>query len=118
MGCRGQVKISMGENEPAVFLYTHYDAYRLGKIVQTALKKRQRWDDDEYLARIIFDEMTKDCYNKETGFGIGTSQHADIECLVEINGQIIVIDRSMCSGKRGEPQTFDEFIEMEISEAE
>jgi hypothetical protein len=32
-----------------------------------------RWDDDAYLARIMFDQMTLGDHGEETGFGITTS---------------------------------------------
>lgn len=55
-----------------VFLYTHWSGYELPAIVQSALRKRWRWDDESYLTRIIFNEMTKGHESTETGFGIST----------------------------------------------
>lgn len=80
MGDRGQVKIGK------VYLYTHWGGSNLKEDVKTALAKRWRWEDDEYLARIIFDVMTHGQNGEETGFGIGTSMHGDLNNpLVEVD---------------------------------
>ena len=64
MGDRANVKIA------GVHLYTHWGGGNLPFKVQDALKKKWRWDDDAYLARIIFCEMVKGDEEGETGFGI------------------------------------------------
>jgi len=81
MGDRGQVLIK----PLGVYLYTHWGASELGKTVQTALKKGWRWDDSEYLTRIIFDVMVDKDQGNETGYGIGTYLHSDIYKLVEVD---------------------------------
>jgi len=81
MGTRAQVFIK----DTGVYLYQHYDGYNLYETVVAALKKKMRWDDPEYLARIIFDEMTKDYRGEEAGFGIGTTEQGDIEFLIEMD---------------------------------
>ena len=81
MGDRAQVLIE----DEGVYLYTHWTATELPNIVKTALRKRWRWDDPEYLARIIFCEMVKSDLMDETGYGIGSNQHQDIWRLIKIN---------------------------------
>ncbi len=114
MGCRGQVKIiSDITNDHDVYLYTHWGADELPDVVKSALAKKWRWDDACYLVRIIFDEMIgADGHGNETGHGICTAQHGDIECLVTVDckNQTIQIDRSMYSGKKESPVSFGEFI--------
>ena len=108
MGNRGQVKI-----EPSnVYLYTHWYADTLPSLVKAALLKRCRWDDEEYLARIVFDVMTECGRDSEKGFGIGTSEYGDIEVLVTINcdSKSIIVDKSMCGGTKQEPMTFESFV--------
>lgn len=75
MGDRGQIKIK----DSGVYLYAHWRGMELPFVLQAALAKRWRWDDAEYLTRIIFDAMVADEQGTETSFGIGTSKHADIE---------------------------------------
>lgn len=61
------------------FLYTHWGGSGIAVDLQTALRKRWRWDDDSYLARIIFDVMTDGRHGEETSFGIspfiGDNEH-------------------------------------------
>ena len=78
MGDRAQVKIKMGDN-PDLYLYTHWGGSGLIEYVRTALTKRWRWDDEEYLARIVFDEMAGGQHDEETGLGISTFLHGDNE---------------------------------------
>ena len=81
MGDRAQVHIK----DEKVWLYTHWGRSGLVEDVKRALAKRLRWNDPEYLARIIFEEMVGDQTGTETGFGIGCAQHGDVFDYVEIN---------------------------------
>ena len=102
MGARGQVSIKYDDNTK-VYLYTHWGVGELKADVQKALARKQRWDDEEYLTRIIFDAMKGEDITGETGFGIGTSEHEDIELLVQIEpGQKVRIGDMVW--------TFDEYL--------
>lgn len=105
MGDRGQVYIE----DEKVYLYTHWEAKKLPKIVGNALARKQRWDDPEYLARIIFNEMTKNDIKGELGFGIGTIKHEDIWRLITVNceNQIVRVDDN---NKLGQENTFQKFV--------
>jgi len=81
MGCRGQVLIK----DEGVYLYTHWGADELLDRVKKALRRKQRWGDPEYLARIVFDAIKGDDTTSETGFGIGSVKHKDIEKLVVLD---------------------------------
>ena len=90
MGTRSQVHFV----NSGVYLYQHWDGNLLSSRVQRGLSLNERWDDEEYLTRIIFDSMKSEieAYLKKeygekpyTGFGIGTIRHWDIEYLVEID---------------------------------
>ena len=85
MATRSQVKLISSEFTIPIYLYQHYDGYDLYKIVCNAISRKARWDDPEYLTRIIFSEMIKDHIDDTTGYGIGTSQHDDIDYLVTVN---------------------------------
>ena len=80
MGDRAQVHIV----DTDVWLYTHWGGRELPTVVAEALGRRERWNDPEYLARIIFEEMTGDD-DGPTGFGIGEAQHGDVHRVVHIN---------------------------------
>jgi hypothetical protein len=87
MGDRGQVRIiGTYGSEKDLYFYTHWTASRLPEIVATALDRgRGRWNDDEYLNRIVFSEMIKDQVLDEIGYGIGLNEHGDVWRIVEIN---------------------------------
>lgn len=96
--------------DSGVYLYTHWGAGTLEHSVRLALSKRWRWDDEEYLTRIIFDTMSAGEQGVETGFGISTSEHGDNEILIIVDcesKEVVVLD--VCCGKerRG---SFDEFV--------
>lgn len=58
---------------PDLYLYTHWGGYALDDILKRALKRGEdRWNDDQYLARIIFCEMVKEDIDGTMGYGVGT----------------------------------------------
>lgn len=69
MGNRANVYVHDGD-AVGVYLYTHWGADELAATVRSALAREQRWNDDAYLARIIFNTMTRGKEDGETGFGI------------------------------------------------
>ncbi len=73
------------EENPPVWLYTHWDGSNLLAMVQKAIQHKQRWEDSPYLTRIIFDTMSAGHQGEETGFGISTS-----EC--DNNHHYVVVD--------------------------
>jgi len=81
MGTRSQVHFI----QSGVYLYQHWDGSLLPSRVQSAISLNDRWDDEEYLTRIVFDSMKTKTAQKTTGYGIGTTRHGDIEFLVEID---------------------------------
>ena len=83
MGDRGQVHIK----DLGVWLYTHWKATELPDTIRRALARKERWDNPEYLARIIFCEMIRDDIEGTTGYGIGAGQHGDVDRVVEIDCQ-------------------------------
>ena len=64
---------TFSEDRPPVWLYTHWGGHDLLAAVQKAIQRRQRWDDEAYLTRIIFDTMTAGRQGDEIGFGISTA---------------------------------------------
>ena len=113
MGDRGQVLIE----DLGVYLYTHWSASDLVETTRRALAKKWRWDDPEYLARIIFDEMKGDD-RSETGFGIGTQKHEDVWRLVLVNCSTKTVTVQKCNfetePKTEKSYTFEEFISDEL----
>ncbi len=56
-----------------IYFYTHWDGEELPNILRAALLRgKDRWNDNAYLARVIFCEMIKDDVLGLTGYGIST----------------------------------------------
>jgi hypothetical protein len=94
MGDRANVFVIDGpsneEELVGVFLYTHFGGAELPQVVQTALARRDRWNDSAYLTRIIFCEMVQGYEREDSGFGISAR--------IGDNGHLIIsVD---CKGKR------------------
>lgn len=106
MGSRAQIHI----DDTDVYLYTHWGSETLPKLLANVLADGKRLDDPEYLTRIIFEAMVEDAsYSKETGFGIGTQAHTDLDyppIRVSCENQTVVSEHGL--------QTFKEFINMEM----
>lgn len=108
MSCSGVIKIEMDEGN--VYLYSHYKGLDLPGILQCSLSRKCRWNDESYLARIIFSEMIKYDINAESGYGISSWEP---ECdfpiiIVNCKTQSVVI----CENSWG----FDEYIEMTLED--
>jgi len=106
MGDRAQVAIKDGKRK--VYLYTHSNGSELADTVKTALAKQWRWADPEYLARIVFCEMIKGAEANETGFGIGTAKHGDLDhplIVLDCRAQTVSIGRKTV--------TFQEYVGVE-----
>ena len=127
MGTRSQVHMV----NSGVYLYQYWDGYDLPQEIQTALKNKARWDNEEYLTRIIFDTMvdagkyegwdeteTEKQRHQSTGYGIGTCQHGDIEWLVEVNveSQKITVRQGYKSLEAVWSGSFEEFIQTNVDE--
>lgn len=80
MGDRANIRF-VYEDGDDVYFYTHWDGSKLPNILRSALERGiGRWDDEIYLARIIFSEMIQNHILNETGYGIapypaGDAQH-------------------------------------------
>jgi hypothetical protein len=97
MGDRANIVIKSGEEQ--VCLYTHYDGYRLTTILQAAMiHGESRWEDFQYLTRIIFCEMIKGMEEGLTGYGITQNIHAGGEnvIVVDVDAQSIGINGLPC----------------------
>lgn len=90
MGSRGNIFVIDGVDEAGnyqgVYLYSHWQGSELPEILASALDSRQgrsRWNDAQYLARIIFCRMLAEDTDGETGFGI-SSRLRDNSCPVVV----------------------------------
>jgi hypothetical protein len=94
-----------------VYLYTHWGSGDIVNIVRTGLiNGSSRWNDSEYLARILFDAMKGDDVKSTTGYGIGTSMHGDLDCLAIVDVSIQKVVFEMPDGSVIYRASFSEFI--------
>jgi len=100
MGCRGQVCVKMWDNDPDVYLCTHYTAHNLPDLVRQVILDGRRIEDNSYLARIIFCQMVQSHLFDDRGFGIDTCLYTDIQVLVTVDPdkKKVVVDRTMYDG--------------------
>ena len=80
----GQIEV-IGEYG-SVFLYTHNLAHDLIHAVHDVLSKEEKWNDPDYLTRMLFCRMVPvELWNKSNDFGIGTQMYTDVKLLIGIN---------------------------------
>jgi hypothetical protein len=89
MGDRGNIFIKYDEYN-GIYFYTHWRGSEIRNVVKAALSKRERWDDDSYLARIIFDELTG-LDGGSTGYGISPylQDYNHPTVIVDIDNQCV-----------------------------
>lgn len=74
--------------QTGVFLYQHHDGYDLMDTVVNAVNSnvgQSCQDDPEYLTQIICCAMVKGREDVPYGYGIGTTEHSDINYLVTVD---------------------------------
>lgn len=119
MGCRGNIAIEgyrREDKQDCIYFYTHWTGYRVHAITQAALRKRWRWTDNSYLARIIFDELCPE-RGQETGYGISTEEAGDNEyplVYVDPNKQEVSWRFTPFNGEQKilKTFTFDEYVDL------
>lgn len=129
MGDRGNIVIEKdGSCFPApVFFYTHWSGSEMKPLLQAALVSgKSRWNDSQYLARVIFCELLHGDKNI-TGYGITTricdNSHpllcvAMEERKVRERAPAPVDTEETLSGAVLGEWTFDEFVTAKFSEDE
>jgi hypothetical protein len=114
----GQIHI-IGANY-SVYLYTHDYAKTLVGIVHDVLSKQQRWDDPDYLTRMLFCAMIPpNEWDSETGFGIGTQYFVDTNLLITIDlAETIICISSFGSGVDNIRMDMNDFVQNFYDSAE
>lgn len=69
-----------------IYLYSHNTANDLVSVVSDVLSRNVRWDDPDYLSRMLFCRMIpKNKWDDELGFGIGTQLYRDVNMLISLD---------------------------------
>lgn len=98
---------SKEEKFSKIYFYSHWGG-ELQKTLAQALKRgKGRWDDNSYLARIIFSEMIKDNIDGDTGYGISPYQTDNEYPLLFVD---MVNNTIKEENKRG-TLTYQEFVD-------
>lgn len=117
MGDRANIAVLQGDGS-AVVLYTHSGGYNLPEKLHTAIGRRARWNNTQYLSRIIFDSMSESCQGEETGFGITTKVWDNSYPILTVDPEKNVIytadEKDSAFGKPlGQVFTFESFVALE-----
>ena len=71
MGDRSNIVIQES-NGNRIYLYGHWMGEDSIRVVREVLSRRDRWNDESYLARMLFEKMIQGNVDSSTGFGIST----------------------------------------------
>lgn len=119
MGDRANIalKHNAGTDQPEefIYLYSHWEGSFIPSMLQRALVRgKSRWSHDQYLNRIIFNEMTMGRESETTGFGLSVY-------VVDGGGRIIEVDNDNMTVKvRGGSKVwkFEDFIALKLEDDE
>lgn len=113
MGDKGNIKIKY-EDGNSIYFYGHWSGYKMFDILKDALiKGKSRWNDEAYLARIIFCELIKDSTDEITGFGIAPYVCDNEYPILSVNCSLKEIEMLTLSNKENiKTWNFNEFIEL------
>lgn len=114
MGDRGNIAIEQSTTPgDRVYLYSHWGGSELPGDLKTALAKQWRWDDPAYLARIVFDVMTRANHGEETGFGISTHRPDNEHPILVVNCGTQAVTAETERGKVTATWTFAEYLALD-----
>lgn len=119
MGDRGNIVVKMPEGKFLCF-YTHSNGSELPEILKAALiRGRECWDDDMYLARIIFCEMIKDDVMETSFYGLSTyiGDNSYDLLVVDVDKNTVArVGGDDPSAKPKDSWTFEQFLKLNINE--
>jgi hypothetical protein len=105
MGDRANVKY-IEDDKNVIHFYTHWSGTELPETLRVALERgKERWDDSQYLARIIFCEMVRGAERALNGFGISTrvGDGEDRVVTVDVVNQTVTLS--------GKTLSFQEYVD-------
>ena len=109
MGDRGNIVVE--QEKGRIYLYTHWRGSKIGSVLQVALRKRWRWDDEAYLTRIIFCELINGSERDETGFGIAVEPPDNSHPFLIVDCRSRTVRRETPKGLKLKVWGFEEFCD-------
>lgn len=105
MSTSGEVKL-IYPNGLSIYFYKHWDADLLPETIAHALDHgRSRWNDEPYLARVLFSQMISAEVDGITGFGIDVMPSGEpIYVTIDLATQSVWL-------RNNERLTFGEFVD-------
>lgn len=131
MGDRANIVIEKDDRlfTAPLFMYTHWNGHGIKQTLQAALKRgKERWNDPQYLSRIIFSEMIKESVLEDTGYGLSNklcdNEH-DLLCVNLEKNTVRALKEPRhdsksdpLEGKELERWTFEEFVAAKFEDEE
>lgn len=112
MGARNNIVVHQSSGDP-IWLYGHWAGNALHSVVQKAIARRQRWNDESYFTRILISEFCRFIgLDQETGGGITVfetdqdSEYTPIHVYPDTNTVVVGTME----------YTFEEFCDLELEE--
>ena len=113
MGMRQNIKLIYNDKHDetderkSIYIYSHWggeegEKSELRQQLRKAIARKQRWDDESYLARIIISEVVRDSLDEETGTGL-----APYETDPEYKTIVVDLQAQTVDG-----QSYDDFIKV------
>ena len=110
MGARGNIRIDFNDGGHTYF-YGHWSGSEMFNILRDALQRgRPRWDDEPYLARIIFCELVKNDLAGLTGYGISPYLCDNEYKIFTVNSEKKTVGMVTERGESLNEWSFEEFI--------
>jgi hypothetical protein len=122
MGDRGNIVIVQhprgADPDGAIYLYTHWGGSYIARTAQCALERgRDRWDDEPYIGRIVFNELTAGLEMDTQSFGVTTYLTDNEHDLVVLDAakQTVAIESPDGTAKQSFP--FADFVKLDLAQA-
>ncbi len=82
MGVRQDIKMVYGDGKK-IYIYSHwFEADELKERIKKVLARKERWDDEGYLARMIFSGIIREDIDGETGYGLAPYKMGECKPVV------------------------------------
>lgn len=121
MGDRANIAVLQYESgsngkRNTVILYTHSGGYSLPEDLMVALERgKNRWEDTQYLSRIIFCQMVGKDFDGTTGYGITTQVQDNSYPILVVdpgNGKVYLADEQDLYTPTSTVRTFQEYVDL------